>query len=87
MEVPVIATDVGGISQVIEDQRTGVLISPADPLAMARAINDLLGDGAKRARLAATGKELVQQNYSLEKMCLEYEHLLAGEKRKHCETR
>lgn len=79
MEVPVIATDVGGISRVVKDRQTGLLVPAGDPGAIVNSINELLGNGAKRAQLAASGKELVLQDYSLEKMCEKYERLFAGE--------
>lgn len=80
MEVPVIATDVGGIGGVVKDRQTGLLVPAGDPGAIVSSISELLDDGVKRAQLAASGKELVLQDYSLEKMCEEYERLFAGKK-------
>ena len=79
MSVPVIATDVGGINQVVKNQVTGLLIPSEDPVAIAESINELLEDKSKRTRLARAAKEIVVKNYSMEKMCLEYERLFNGE--------
>lgn len=50
---PVVATDVGGLPEVVEHERTGLLVPPRDPGALAAAIGDLLADPARGRRLAA----------------------------------
>jgi len=59
--VPVVSTDVGGVPFVVEHEKTALLVSPRNPAAMAAALQNLLGDPAKAARLASAGRELVQQ--------------------------
>jgi glycosyltransferase involved in cell wall biosynthesis len=49
---PLVATDVGGLPEVVEDGRTGRLVPPRDPQALADAIAALLADPAQRAELA-----------------------------------
>lgn len=49
--LPVVASGLGGPTEVITDGVDGVLVPPGDPAALARAISDLLGDSAERARL------------------------------------
>jgi glycogen(starch) synthase len=57
--VPIVATDVGGIGEVVRDGETGVLVPPADPGALAAAVDRILADAAladglrSRARAAA----------------------------------
>jgi glycosyltransferase involved in cell wall biosynthesis len=51
--VPVVGTRVGGIPDVIEDGVTGLLVPPADPQALAGAVNCLFSDPALARRLAA----------------------------------
>jgi len=54
-EIPVLSTDVGGVADLVAHGKTGWLVPPADPPALARAIEELLGDPALRARLASAG--------------------------------
>jgi glycosyltransferase involved in cell wall biosynthesis len=49
---PVVASRVGGIPEQLTEE-TGVLVEPGDPPALAAAIDELLGDGDRRARMAA----------------------------------
>lgn len=55
--VPVVATAVGGPAEIIEHGRTGLLVEPHDPQALADAIRQLLDDGALAQRIAAAGRE------------------------------
>jgi glycosyltransferase involved in cell wall biosynthesis len=54
--VPLVATDVGGLPDIIGDGKGGVLVPPRDPAALAHALEDLLRDSGKRARLAQAGR-------------------------------
>lgn len=54
---PVVASDVGGLRDVVSDPRTGVLVPPGDPGALATALDTLLADPALRARMGAEGRE------------------------------
>ncbi|MFL5863021.1 MAG: glycosyltransferase [Solirubrobacteraceae bacterium] len=54
---PVVATDVGGIPEMIAHDRTGLLVPPRDPGALATAISTLLGDPERRRRHAAAAME------------------------------
>jgi glycogen(starch) synthase len=58
--LPVVASDTGGIPEVVDDGVTGVLCPTADAPAFAAAIDELLADPARRARLGATGRERVR---------------------------
>jgi glycosyltransferase involved in cell wall biosynthesis len=49
--LPIVATAVGGTPEVIEDGRTGLLVEPRDPLALAAAIDRLAEDPGARRRL------------------------------------
>jgi glycosyltransferase involved in cell wall biosynthesis len=53
MGVPVIATDIRGCRQIVDDGRTGLLVPPRDGPALAEAIDALAGDPARRAEMAA----------------------------------
>jgi glycosyltransferase involved in cell wall biosynthesis len=70
--VPVIATAVGGIPEVLNDRKTGLLVKPGDPGALSAAILLLLADPELRARLGQAAQHVVQQLYSAERMAKDY---------------
>ncbi len=53
---PVIASDSGGLPDVIRDGRTGVLVPPSEPAAIARAVDRLLADPIRAAALGEAGR-------------------------------
>jgi len=69
----VVATGVGGVPEVIQDGRTGLLVRPGDAEAMAEALEGLIADREKRQSLAAKALEVVQSRYSFERTLKEYE--------------
>jgi len=62
---PVIASDIGGMSELIIDDETGMLVPPEDPVKLAEAINHLLGDPELLEKCSKQGRELVLEKYSL----------------------
>lgn len=62
--VPVIATRVGGIPDVIEDRVNGLLVEPGEPQALARALVAVLTDEALRRRLREAAHKSVFRRYS-----------------------
>lgn len=66
--VPAVATDVGGIPEVIEHEKTGLLVPPKDPLALAEALKRLIADEPLRKRLGAALKQKVERGFSLDSM-------------------
>jgi len=65
---PVVATNVGGIPEVVVDGGTGLLVPPRDPAAMADAIVKLLATRALREEMGAAGLERVRSHFSAEAM-------------------
>ena len=61
--LPVIATDVSGISEVVHDGETGLLVAQRDPQALATAIRHLATHRDEALRMAATGKALVERMF------------------------
>jgi glycosyltransferase involved in cell wall biosynthesis len=59
--LPVVATRVGGIPEIVADGETGLLVPPRDPEALAAAIVRLAEDPALRRRLAEGGKRRVRE--------------------------
>jgi len=74
---PVVATRVGGISEIVSDGEDGLLVPPADPEAIAAALVRLQGDEALRRRLAGAGREKVVQRFGFARMMHAYEALYA----------
>jgi glycosyltransferase involved in cell wall biosynthesis len=54
--LPVVATDVGGVAEAVEDGETGLLVPAADSEALAHALERLLSDPDLRRRLGAAGR-------------------------------
>lgn len=63
---PVVASAVGGIPEVITDGVDGLLVPPADPGALARAISLLLADPALRERIGQAGYRTVVERFSID---------------------
>ncbi len=65
---PVIASAVGGTAEVVIHGETGLLVPPADPIALATAIRTLLADPTLAQRLALNGQTRAQQDFSAKRM-------------------
>lgn len=66
--VPVIATNVGGIPEVVRDRVTGILVPAANPQVLTEAIVSLLKDKAKRDSMSQEAKKWVNSQFSAETM-------------------
>jgi len=66
--VPVVASRVGGITTVIEDGITGLLVSPGDPPAIAAAVEKLLEDRPLAEAIASGAKKRVAEAFTLDSM-------------------
>ncbi len=64
--LPCIATTVSGIPELIEDGRTGILVPPGDPEALAAALARLIGDRGLRRELGAAGAARVRAAFDME---------------------
>ncbi len=79
--LPVVATDVGGIPDLIGDGEAGVLVPPRDPSAIAASLVMLARDPALRASLGTAAAGLHRRNWTAEKMIEAYARVL-GEMRR-----
>jgi len=73
--IPVVATRVGGIPDVIEDGVNGLLVEPGQPQALARAMIAMLTDDALRIRLREAAHRDVRSRYSTESVIADLELL------------
>ena len=64
---PVIASSVGGLPEIVDDGRTGVLVPPRDVEALAAAIRGLVGDPARAAAFGAAGRLRALSEFSQER--------------------
>ncbi len=64
--VAVIATRGGGVSEIVEDGVSGVLVPKKDPTALAAAMRKLLADPERRRELGTQGRRRVQEHFRIE---------------------
>jgi glycosyltransferase involved in cell wall biosynthesis len=65
---PVVATNVGGVPEMVEHGVTGLLVPPRDPVALGAAIARVLTDHPLADMLARAGHDFVHANFSLDEM-------------------
>jgi glycosyltransferase involved in cell wall biosynthesis len=75
--LPVVATDVGSVADVVVDGETGLLVPPDDPVALAGALRRVLDDPALAARLGSAGRRRAEAELTDEAMARRYEALYA----------
>jgi glycosyltransferase involved in cell wall biosynthesis len=76
--LPVVATAVGGIPEVIEDGRSGVLVPIPDPRWLAERARELLLDPERRREMGLEAKRRVEREFSVERMAQELEREYRG---------
>jgi glycosyltransferase involved in cell wall biosynthesis len=64
--LPVVASRVGGVGELVEDEETGLLVAPGNPDELSTALERVLGDRELRRRLGAAGRERVERHFDLE---------------------
>ncbi len=70
--IPVVSTAVGGVPEIVTDGKTGRLVPAEDVEAFGRILVELFEDAARRRTLGQAGRELVEREYSLERMARTY---------------
>jgi starch synthase len=80
-ETPVVASAVGGIPEVVDNGRTGLLVPPSDPAALAAALNRLLDDPELARQMGIAGRQRAVAEFSwrtiAEQTVALYEEVLA----------
>lgn len=82
---PVVLSNVGGCSELVEHGVNGLIVPPGESEAIASAINSLLGDEQRRLAFGRAGRERVRDTFTVSRMAKEYEavyeSLYAGSRR------
>jgi glycosyltransferase involved in cell wall biosynthesis len=68
MTRPIVATRIGGIPEVVEDGKTGVLVEPREAKALEEAIGRLLDDASCAGALGQNGRQQIEAKYSVDAM-------------------
>jgi len=86
MSKPIVATRIEGITEVLEDGKTGLLVPAQDPHALAEAITEILNNKTKANLLGQNARKIAEEKFSVKKMVEQlewvYEKLL-NEKRSY----
>ncbi len=61
--LPCVSTPVGGVAEIVEDARTGTLVPAEDPVALARALADLLRSPQLREAMGRRGRERAERHF------------------------
>ncbi len=64
-ELPVVASHVGGLAELVVDGETGMLVPPGEPAALAEALGRLLDDRELRQRIGAAGRARAEDSFDL----------------------
>lgn len=75
MARPVVATNVGGLAEIVVDGQTGRLVKMEDPEDLARAVIDLLANPDKAARMGQAARLRAQEKFSMENYIRAYDSL------------
>ena len=72
LKIPVIATNVGGIPELVEDQKTGILVPPEDPDSLSQQISYLLKNPLKQEEISKNAFEFIINNYTWDSLLPKY---------------
>jgi glycosyltransferase involved in cell wall biosynthesis len=75
---PVVATAIGGMPDVVVEGKTGLVVAPEDPDALAEALRSLFADEELRRSMGASGRARALESFTFEKMVRRYESLYEG---------
>jgi glycosyltransferase involved in cell wall biosynthesis len=78
MQLPVVATTIGAIPEIVEDGVSGLLVPPRDEYALADAISRLLHDPALRETLGANARRRIEERFDIRRNIRAYVELFGG---------
>jgi glycosyltransferase involved in cell wall biosynthesis len=76
MGLPVVATRVEGVEEVIQDGKQGLLVPPEDSAALAAASLELMGAPETRSQMGTAARRRVEEHYTVDIMCDKYLSLM-----------
>ncbi len=76
--LPVVATAVGAVPEIIRDGENGLLVPPGDPRRLAAAINTLLDNRSRAVEMGHAGRRFIVGNHSLEAIAAQYAALYSA---------
>jgi glycosyltransferase involved in cell wall biosynthesis len=68
-ELPVVGTSVGGIPEVIDNGKSGILVEPGNHVELAKAINKIIKNYGNMGKMGQTGRAFVVDNLNADKIC------------------
>lgn len=78
MGLPVVATDVGGIPEALMSPQHGLIVSPREPEALARAIINVASDHARMRAMGEAARRHVIENFSIQRTTERWQNLYLG---------
>jgi glycosyltransferase involved in cell wall biosynthesis len=82
--IPVVATAVGGVPEIVEDGVTGYLVPPEAPAALADRVICLLKDPSGAGRMGAAGRRKIEREFGIERMVDEFHGLYRARLKGQC---
>ncbi|MBU1627768.1 glycosyltransferase family 4 protein [bacterium] len=73
--VPVVATNVGGIPDMVEDHKTGILVSPKDPDSISKGVSELIENKGLRENVITNARKKFLDEFTVDKMVEKNERL------------
>lgn len=74
-EKPVVASNVGGVPEIIKNNINGLLVPPSNPSKLATAVNQLLANTEFSQELGKSGREIILRNFTFEKVARHFEKI------------
>jgi len=75
MAKPIIATDINGVREQIKNGRTGILVPPGDPQALAEGINQLLKDTFQAQQFGIEARKQVEEIFDIRRQVALHEEV------------
>lgn len=74
--LPIVASDIGGISESVKDGFSGILYKPKDVLGLQQSLKALILDAEKRAKMGENGLRFASEMFTLDVMLNKYEQIM-----------